>query len=165
MIRYTTNAKALSKQIQSAIQDKEGRKILRRSSQVALEVINEESGKRGSQLPLKRKNKRWRRAIKQKGSYKYRYEGLDKKKGGKFKAITGVNYAAKKKILKLSHLIEGGFKHKVAGSIKGFFFRQKSYDAKSLSSMKSFRNAFFGSVQYLMRTGKAPSLKQTRSFR
>ena len=161
----STDARLLNKKIDELLNGKEGRKVLRRSSTVALELVNDETVERVKRLPLKPSGRGWRKALKRKSSaFKYRFEGLDKKKGGKFGAITGINY--KIKALKISHLVEGGFRH-VRGKfrVKGKQYREKAYDSKTLATLKGFRNALYRSYQYLGKTGKAPSLKMTRSFR
>lgn len=152
------------------LKEKEGRKILRFSSRVALELVNEKTAETALNQNYVRTTKKWRKAIKKKGSYKYAYEGLNwgaVKKGAqaKFSAITGINYKAKDKILKISHLIEGGFRHPNGDRVPGKKFREKAFKAEALQSMKAFRNAFFKSVEYLNKHGRAPNLKTTRSFR
>lgn len=164
-MKFSLNATDLDKKFDELINGKEGRKVLRRSSQVALETFNEATVKQVKQIPLKKSGKGWRKALSRKSSaFKYAWTGLDKKKGGKFSATTGVNY--KIPILRLTHLVESGFNNVKSGrKVKGHFFREKSFDTNALKGMRQFRNALFRSYDFLAKTGKAPGLKMTRSFR
>ncbi len=165
---FKVDAKDLDKKIDELLVGKEGRKVLRRSSQVALEPFNDATVKIVNSLKLKPSGRGWRKALRRKSSaFKFRWTGLESRSwaktgNNKFSATTGVNY--KIKVLKLTHLVEAGFRH-IGGRVPGNFFREKAFDQGSLKSMKHFRHALYRSYQYLIRTGKAPGLKQTRSFR
>ena len=139
---------------------KQGRKLLRNASRVTLEFFTEQTYEEVMKLDLKKSGKGWRKALKKKGSYKYKSKGTAK---GTFSFWTGINYA-KQSILKVSHLVERGFSHADAGRVRGLWFRDAAFKLNRPKAMKLFSNSLMKGMDILAGTKRAPTLKELRSL-
>jgi len=157
-ITGTVDTKEVDKLIRKLHKGKEGRKLIRQASRVALELFNEETAEQVSQLDLTPSGKKWRKEMKKKGSYAYRA----KMSGDRYHFWTGVNY--KKTVLRITHLVNDGFKHKQAGKIAGFFFREKAFELKRAEVMRRFKSYMERGIDIIRATGKAPGLKTLRGL-
>ena len=133
---------------------KNGQIAARNSASASLRVFNKWTGVEASKLKLKKSGKNWRKALTKAGSYKYRASA--RSDGAVVHATTFVNY--KKAVLKISHLVEEGFRHFKVGKISGHWFRKNAFDKHYRQVQRVFiRNMEF-SYRELLRTGKPVSI-------
>tara|TARA_R110001632_G_scaffold67839_1_gene159389 strand:+ start:128 stop:676 length:549 start_codon:yes stop_codon:yes gene_type:complete len=156
-VGFQAETSELRRFINAVSGDKEGRKVIRNASRAALEVFNDATAERAGKLPLKKSGKGWRKMLKKRSSYLYK---LSATSVGKFSAETGINY--KKATLRISHLVERGFRHFTAGKVSGNWFRMEAYVMNRERVMReTVRNMQWGWEQ-VAKTGKAPTAAQTR---
>ena len=140
------------------LNDKEGEKIVKHACRLALEVINEETGVQASQLNLKDSGKGWRKMMtKVRSSYIYRTRRIF---SGGFFFYTAVNY--KKPVLRISHLIEKGFRHLFSGNVRGFWFRKEAFEKKRHETLRTLENNLRVGMTLRAENTKAPTLSQFR---
>ena len=69
----TVDTRKLDKMLNELqLEGREGKKVIRQSCRVALELINEETSKQALQLNLKPSGKGWRKALKKKSAFIYK---------------------------------------------------------------------------------------------
>ena len=74
---------------------------------------------------------------------------------------TAVNY--RKPILRITHLVELGFKHLTSGFVPGEFFRKDGFNKKRHQALKSLeKNLLYGITSFLLPKKKVPNLSQYR---
>lgn len=156
-ITGTADTKDVDRLLRQLSQGKEGRKLIRRASQVSLEYFNEKTYENASQLPLNKSGKNWRKTLKKKGSFKYR----SKMSGGRFHFWTGVVY---KGILKVSHLVERGFTHVNGAKVAGNWYRKKAFEQNRNHVMFKFKRYMERGMDMLYTSGKAPTLRDLRNL-
>ena len=79
---------------------------------------------------------------------------------GGFFFYTAVNY--KKPVLRISHLIEKGFRHVFSGNVRGFWFRQEAFDKKRSETLKTLEKNLKVGMELRASNKKAPTLSQFR---
>ena len=151
------DSKRLQKQVKSMVDSKQGRKVVREASKAALQIFNKETAKNAAALDLKPSGKGWRKLLQKDSSYKYKASA---KANGSFSASTGINYA--KAVLRISHLVERGFRHFKAGKISGNWFRMDAFRDKKQAVFNRFYNNMAWGYDRMNKTGKAPSASQMR---
>lgn len=156
-ITGTIDTRQVDKFISELRNGKQGRRLIRNASRVALELFNEETGNNARELDLKPSGKKWRRLLGRRTSYAYRA----KMSGQRFQFWTGVNY--KKPVLRISHLVERGFRHAATGKrIAGQWFRREAFQRNQRRVMRRFADAMSRGADIITATGKAPSVGTLR---
>ena len=152
MLTVVADTSELKRMSDMLTKSKEGRKAARNSAKASLRVFNIYTGIEASKLKLKKSGKNWRKTLTKKGSYRYKTSA---RTGGVVSATTFINY--KKAVLKISHLVEEGFKHFKLGKISGHWFRKNAFD----NNYKKVQRIFLQNMQYsynhMLRTGRAPT--------
>ena len=156
-ITGTVDTRDVDRLLRELSQGKEGRKLIRNASRVALEIFNEETAKNAKELNVVPSGKQWRKTLQKKGSYKYRAQ-MSK---GRFHFWSGISY---KGILKVSHLVERGFKHVSGKFIPGQWFRMRAYEQNRAKVMRMFKSYMERGMDIIASSGKAPSLKNLRNL-
>jgi len=142
------------------LEGKEGKKVIKNSCRVALEMINEETSDKGSALKLKPSGlgkRGWRATLKKRSAYIYRNR---RNRAGRFWFYSAINY--KKPILRLSHLIEKGFKHVGVGFVAGNWFRDKAFRKKRSQALDYLNKNLLYGMKFISTGKKVPNLTQYR---
>ena len=154
----TVDTKSLDKILNELqLEGKEGKKVIRQSCRVALELINEETSKQALELDLKPSGKGWRKALKKKSAFIYKNR---KNRRGRFWFYSAINY--KKPILRLSHLIEKGFQHVQAGFVSGNWYRKTAFEQKRTRALAQLEKSLKHGMGFIARGEKVPGLVQYR---
>jgi len=149
--------KSLNRLVRAYNGSSAGRKVIRNAYRSGLEVFNQETGEEAAKLNLKKSGKGWRKLIKKRGSYGYKVQVLK----ATAKAWTGINYK-KNKNLRISHLIDRGFKHISGKTVGGNWFRRKAFNKARRKVFKTITDNLMWGMQQVSMTGKAPSASQMR---
>ncbi len=136
---------------------KQGKKAIKHSARIALEVINEETSQKAQDLPLKPSGKGWRRMIKRKTSFVYRTR---RTKNYSFWFFTAVNY--RKETLRISHLIEKGFQHARGTKVPGNWYRAAAFEKKRSEALKRFESNLLWGLRLIARGKPIPNLTKYR---
>jgi len=146
-------------QLMRDLDSKEGRKVIRHSARLGLEVINDQTSENAKDLKLKKSGKGWRKMLQKRSSYKYKFKNTGR---SNFSAVSGINY--RKPILRISHLVERGFNHISGTRVWGNWFREHAFATERDKVMKVFATAMGYGLEMLSNSGKAPGLKTLRSL-
>lgn len=152
----------LEKQLEKTINQvagrgREGKKLLKHASRLALEPINEETAEKARELQLIPSGKGWRKMLKRKSSYIYKQR---RSRAYRFWFYTAINY--KRTLLRISHLVEAGFKHRQAGRVPGQWFRAEAFEAKRRAVLERFDKALRFGLAFIATGRKVPSLRELR---
>ena len=152
----------LEKQLEKTInvvagQGREGKKLLKHASRIALEPINEETAERAQQLQLVPSGKGWRKLLKRKSSYVYKER---RTRAYRFWFYTAINY--KRSLLRVSHLVEKGFKHPHAGRVAGSWYRAEAFEARRREALTLFDKALRYGLEFIGTGRKVPGLRELR---
>ena len=152
MIRVQADTSELQRTAKQLTATKEGRKATRNSAKASLRIFNVQTGIEAARLKLKPSGKHWRKTMTKKGSYTYKTSA---KQGGVVRATTGINY--KKPVLRISHLVESGFKHPEHGFVRGLLYRYHAFEKNYKRVQDTFLKNMQYSINYMLRTGRAPT--------
>ncbi len=154
----TVDTRSLDKLLKKLeLEGKEGKKVIKQSCRVALEVINEETVEQALELNLRPSGKGWRKALKLKSAFIYKDRKIRK---GSFWFYSAINY--KKPILRISHLVEKGFQHIKAGFVPGNWYRRSAFRAKRVQALRELEKALMHGMGFIAKGEKVPGLVQYR---
>ncbi len=139
------------------LQGKEGKKAIKHSSQLALEVISRETSEQAAEIDFK-PGPGWRKAMSKPSAFVYKQR---RNRAGQFWFYSAINY--KKPILRLSHLIEKGFNHWKAGFVAGHWFRREAFQKDQLEALKTFKRGMQYGMSLIAKGKKVPNMKQYRN--
>ena len=154
---FGADNRKLEQQIKSMANGQQGRKAIREASKAALQIFNKETGKNAAALPLKESGKGWRKLLLKDKAYKYKASAHST---GYFSAVTGINY--KHAALRISHLVEMGFRHFHAGKVTARRFRAEAFKTEKPKVMRRFSENLTWAYEQISKTGKAPTASKMR---
>lgn len=143
---------------------KQGKKAMKHACRMALEVIDEETGKEALDLRLnpKMRKKGWRQTISKRnrsgnitGAFNYK---LRRSKRSSFWFYSEVNY--RKPVLRVSHLVEKGFTHIKHGWVSGHWFRKDAFRQKRAQALKVLELNLLYGLDLLRRGKPIPNITQ-----
>ena len=136
----------------------EGKKAMKHACRMALEVIDEETREEAEDLPLRTPaRKGWRQTLKKKTAFTYK---LRRVKTRSFWFYSAVNY--RKPQLRISHLVEKGFKHVKAGWVSGHWYRKDAFREKRATAMKTLELNLLYGLDKIRKGEKIPNITQWR---
>ncbi len=140
-----------------AFDKKEGMKAVKHACRTALVVVDKEAVDEALKLKLSSRmtKKGWRKTLQSRTAFSYK---LRRVKSKSFWFYSAVNY--KKPILRVSHLVEKGFKHLNAGFIPGNWFRKSAFRKKKAKAMKVLELNLLYGIDMIRRGKKVPNITQ-----
>ena len=154
----TVDTRKLDKMLNELqLEGREGKKVIRQSCRVALELINEETSKQALQLNLKPSGKGWRKALKKKSAFIYKNR---KNRKGHFWFYSAINY--KKPILRISHLVEKGFQHFKSGFVSGNWYRKAAFEQQRTRALMELHKSLKYGMGFIAKGEKVPGLVKYR---
>ena len=138
---------------------KEGKKAVRHACRMALEVIDAESVDNALNLKLtsRQAKKGWRQTLKTRTAFTYKMRRV---KAKSFWFYSAINY--KKPILRISHLVEKGFKHVAGSFVPGNWYRKQAFRAKKAKAIKVLELNLLYGIDLIRRGKKVPNISQWR---
>ena len=138
---------------------KEGTKAVKHACRMALEVIDQETVDQALSLKLNStmRKKGWRKTLKTRTAFAYK---LRRVKSKSFWFYSAVNY--KKPMLRISHLVEKGFKHVFAGFVPGNWYRKTAFRQKRTKALKVLELNLLYGLDMIRRGNKVPNITQWR---
>lgn len=142
-----------------AFDKKEGNKAMKHACRTALEIIDEETVDKALSLKLRQTQakKGWRQTLKTRSAFTYKVRRV---KAKSFWFYSAVNY--KKPILRISHLVEKGFKHFAGSFVPGNWYRKNAFRAKKAQAMKVLELNLLYGIDMIRRGKKVPNITQWR---
>ncbi len=135
---------------------RDSKKMAAHACRAAQEVINEQTQDNAQDLPLKHSGKGWRKLLgKKTGSFVYKMRRSQKTS---FFHYSAINY--KKPVLRISHLIEKGFKHVSGRRVKGHYFRLAAFERSRTKAMKVLHKALAKGYEGMGEGKKTPTYAQ-----
>ena len=139
-MRAKVDAKEVNRLFRSlSMEGKQGKKAIRQACQLALQVIDDETGHKAGAIRFKSapRPQPFRKAIKKRSGYRFKKV---RNRARRFWMRSMVSY--RKAPLKISHLVEKGFRHFQTGKkVPGYWFREKAFESKKDEAMRVLRRA------------------------
>ena len=150
------DARAVELMFDKMIGSKDSKKMAAHACRAAQEVINAQTQDNAEQLKLKDSGKGWRKLLgKKTGSFIYK---LRRSRKTSFFQYSAINY--KKPMLRISHLVEKGFRHVGGGFVKGLWYRARAFEQKRTEAMKVLHKALAHGYEEIGEGKKTPTYAQ-----
>lgn len=149
------DTRAVELMFEKMIGSRDSKKMAKHACRAAQEVINDQTSDNAQGLPLKDSGKGWRKLISKKTAFQYKMRRSRKTSFWHFSAI---NY--RKPVLRISHLIEKGFKHISGRRVRGHYYRLAAFERTRTKAMKVLHKALAKGYEDMGEGKKTPTYAQ-----